>query len=76
LWFSSVSSTNKTERHDITVEGGVKHHDTNPVYSHGNHYTNGALTLFNYLFVVFIPLGVSSISNLPMRSPLLSSHLY
>ena len=32
-WFSPVSSTNKTDRHDITeniVESGVKHDDPNP----------------------------------------------
>jgi hypothetical protein len=31
-WFSPVSSTNKTDRHDIAqniVESGIKHHQTN-----------------------------------------------
>jgi hypothetical protein len=31
-WFSPVSSTNKTDRHNITeniVESGIKHHKTN-----------------------------------------------
>jgi hypothetical protein len=31
-WFSPVSSTNKTDHHDITeniVESGIKHHQTN-----------------------------------------------
>jgi hypothetical protein len=39
-WFSSgtpVSSTNKTDRHDITniVESGVKHHITNSIQMRG-----------------------------------------
>ena len=37
-WFSPgtpVSSTNKTDRHNIT-ESGIKHHNLNPKYESGN----------------------------------------
>ena len=31
-WLSPFSSTNETDRHDITVESGVKHHNPIPEY--------------------------------------------
>ena len=47
-WFSLVSSTNKSDRHDITeinVESGDKHHNPNPKTSYPPTTSNTVVNL-------------------------------
>ena len=49
-WFPLVSSTNKTDCHDITeilLESDIKHHNPNPIISGNNCFTNSVSSVMS-----------------------------